>query len=156
MHGTLGVLERMQSSTSINMGMGFRFALIGLAVIAVFTGLQEIKRLYSRKTPAITVDLDPPTYAVWFANRILVAIAVLLASPAGLYRLGAANLFGAEATFQLFQLSCVCMICYFILSELVRLRLTGMSWREARWRTVPFALGFAVLFWVGLTTSPHH
>lgn len=151
----LGFLEQLQTPLEISIAMGFRFSLIGLGVIAVYTGIQEFKRLRSRKKPAEAVNLDPATYSVWFVNRILVALGVLLASPAGLYRLGASNLLNANLTFHAFQLACLCLIAYFILSELVRLRLCGMQWNEARWRTVPFAMGFVGLFSVGFLINPH-
>jgi hypothetical protein len=120
--------ESFQSWLAIDVNIAVRFSLTTLAVIALFTGFREIFSTRKLNRPIV---FTAETYSLFFVNRVLIALSVVLSAPAAAWRLGATHL-PPSLSMWLFILGNVCLCLYFLISETIRLVLTNdMDLREA-------------------------
>lgn len=121
----LGLLEAFQPLWLLKLNAGVSFILVTLAMIAIWTGLYEV---YGRlgDPPTSRKYFTPFTYAMFFANRVLIGSCVVLSGPAMAYRYGVDWMEGYETPiYALLIVGQLCGIAYFLFSETLRLMFTG-------------------------------
>lgn len=148
----LGVLERTQSFFELHLSVGLRFALLALAVLALFAALSDITKWYLKPPVAARGKSSRHSMLVYYINRFVLACAVLSMAPAAFYRLGRSNI-DPDFAYALQLTSTALLIIYFLSDELIRLLDKSVPLRQALWRCLPFAAGALLLLFVGVNVN---